>query len=392
MSLKSALLTIQTAYLCPLMKIAVNTRFLLNDYLEGYGYFIYEVLRRIVNDHPEHEFLFIFDRPFDKRFVFGPNVKAIVAGPPARHPVLWKWWYDFRIPRLLKKHKIDVFLSCDGFCSLTTKVPQCLVVHDLSFIHYPSFINKSHLLFYRHFTPKFLEKAKAIATVSAFSKKDIVNQYKINEEKISVVYSAAKAIFKPVDNTVKEQTRDKYTAGKNYFVYAGAIHPRKNLMQLLKAFSVFKKRQKSNWKLLLAGRLAWKYEKFKESLKTYKYRDDVVLTGYVEEQELVNIIASAYAMVYPSVFEGFGVPVIEAMRCHVPVITSVNSSMQEIAADGAIFANPADHADMADKMMLLYKDESLRNRLIQKGIEREKEFNWDKTAELLWQAVLKCRS
>jgi glycosyltransferase involved in cell wall biosynthesis len=373
------------------MKIAVNTRFLLNDYLEGYGYFIFEVLRRLVSNHPEHEFLFIFDRPFDKRFVFAPNVKAMVAGPPARHPVLWKWWYDIRIPRLLKKHKAELFLSCDGFCSLTTKVPQCLVVHDLSFVHYPSFINKSHLLFYRHFTPKFLEKAKAIATVSAFSKKDIINHYKINEEKITVVYSAAKAIFQPVALTVKEQTRDKYTAGKNYFVYVGSIHPRKNLMQLLKAFSVFKKRQKSDWKLVLAGRLAWKYERFTESLKSYKYRDDVVLTGYVAEQELVNITGSAYAMVYPSVFEGFGVPVIEAMRCHVPVITSVNSSMQEIAGDAALFANPADHADIADKMMLIYKDESLRNRLIQKGIEREKEFSWDKTAELVWQAVLKCK-
>lgn len=392
MSLKLTFLTVHSAYLCPLMKIAVNARFLLNDYLEGYGYFIYEVLRRIVSNHPEHEFLFIFDRPFNKRFVFAHNVKAIVAGPPARHPVLWKWWYDIRIPRLLKKHKAELFLSCDGFCSLTTKVPQCLVVHDLSFIHYPSFINRSHLLYYRHFTPKFLEKAKAIATVSAFSKKDIINNYKIDEEKITVVYSAAKAIFQPVALTVKEQTRDKYTAGKNYFVYVGSIHPRKNLMQLLKAFSVFKKRQKSDWKLVLAGRLAWKYERFTESLKSYKYRDDVVLTGYVEEQELVNITGSAYAMVYPSVFEGFGVPVIEAMRCHVPVITSVNSSMQEIAGDAALFANPADHSDIADKMMLIYKDESLRNRLIQKGIEREKEFSWDKTAELLWQAFMKCKS
>jgi glycosyltransferase involved in cell wall biosynthesis len=384
-----AFLAAQTDYLCPLMKIAVNTRFLLNDYLEGYGYFIYEVLSRLVKDHPEHEFLFIFDRPFDKRFVFSSNVKAIVAGPPARHPILWKWWYDIQIPRLLKKHKADLLLSCDGFCSLTTKIPQCLVVHDLSFIHYPSFIRKSHLLFYKHFTPKFLEKAKSIATVSAFSKKDIITQYKVSEEKITVVYSAAKEIFHPVDFAIQEQTRNKYTAGKNYFVYAGAIHPRKNLMQLLKAFSVFKKRQKSDWKLVLAGRLAWKYEHFKESLKSYKYRDDVVLTGYIEEQELVNIIGSAYAMVYTSLFEGFGVPVVEAMRCRIPVVTSLNSSMQEIAVDAALFANPTDHSDIADKMMLLYKDETLRNRLIQKGIERVKEFSWVKTAELMWQAVMK---
>jgi glycosyltransferase involved in cell wall biosynthesis len=372
------------------MKIAVNTRFLLNDYLEGYGYFLNEVLSRMVMNHPEHEFIFIFDRPFDKRFIFAENVKGIVAGPPARHPVLWKWWYDIKVPLILKRYKADVFLSCDGFCSLTTKVPQCLVVHDLSFLHFPSFNKKSHLIFYKHFTPKFLDKASQVATVSEFSKNDILSKYKIAENKLSVVYSAAKEMFQPVDLTIKEETRNKYTNGKNYFLYTGSIHPRKNLTRLLKAFSVFKKRQQSDWKLVLCGRLAWKYESFKESLKSYKYRDDVVLTGYIPEDELVKITASAYAMVYPSLWEGFGVPVIEAMSCGVPVITSLNSSMQEVAGDAALFANPQEHTDIAEKMMFLYKDESLRNRLIEKGKERMKQFTWDKTSELLWQALMKC--
>jgi glycosyltransferase involved in cell wall biosynthesis len=174
-------------------------------------------------------------------------------------------------------------------------------------------------------------------------------------------------------------------------VYAGAIHPRKNLLHLLKAFSIFKKRQQSDWKLVLAGRLAWHYENFLESLKSYKYRDDVVLTGYIEENELVNIIGSAYALVYPSVWEGFGVPVLEAMRCHVPVVTSSGSAMQEIADDAALYADPADYAEIADKMMLLYKDESLRAEMIEKGKMREREFSWDRTAELLWQTILKCK-
>ena len=159
------------------MTIGVNTRFLLQDHLEGVGYFIYETFKRITTNHPEHEFIFIFDRPFDERFVFGKNVKAVVTGPPARHPLLWKLWYDLRVPSILKKYKADVFVSCDGFCSLTTKVPQCLVLHDLAFLHHPSFIKKSHLLFYKKYTPKFLEKAKTIATVSEFSKKGIGGDY-----------------------------------------------------------------------------------------------------------------------------------------------------------------------------------------------------------------------
>jgi glycosyltransferase involved in cell wall biosynthesis len=374
------------------MKIAVNTRFLFGEYMEGYGYFQYEVLKRITGNNPGHEFLFIFDRPFDKKTVFGENVTPVVAGPPARHPLLWKWWYDVQIPSLLKKFKADVFVSCDGFCSLHTKVPQCLVIHDLSFLHYPSFIKRSHLYFYQYYTPKFLRKAKVIATVSEFSKNDILANYKTAAEKTDVVYSAAKEIFHPLDEKEKEDTRQKYTTGKNYFVYAGAIHPRKNLVQLLKAFSVFKKRQKSDWKLVLTGRLAWKYGDFLNGLKSYKYRDDVVLTGYVEEQELVKIIGSAYALVYPSVWEGFGVPVLEAMRSGVAVITSVNSPMQEIAGDAALYIDPSDHRDIADKMMLLYKDESHRAELIEKGRMREKEFSWDRTADLLWQCILKAGS
>ena len=371
------------------MVIAVNTRFLLTDYLEGYGNFIYETFKRITQNHPEHQFIFIFDRPYDERFVFGKNVKAVVTGPAARHPLLWKLWYDIKVPAVLRKYKADVFVSCDGFCSLRTKVPQCLVVHDLAFLHYPSFIKKSHLLFYKRYTPKFLTKAISVATVSEFSRQDIITQYKTDATKIDVVFNGVKAIFQPVSDEDKAATKNKYTDGKEYFVYAGAIHPRKNLMNLLKAFSVFKKRQQTNMKLVLAGRLAWKYESFKEKLKSFKYRNDVVMTGYVDDKELFQLIGSAYGMVYPSLLEGFGVPVLEAMQCDVPVITSANSSMQEIAKDAALYVDANSHNNIADKMMLLYKDENLRKELILKGRQIAKQYNWDKTADLLWQNILK---
>lgn len=374
------------------MRIAVNTRFLLKDYLEGYGYFLYETWKRITIAHPEHQFIFIFDRPFDKRFVFSDNITTVVTGPPARHPLLWKLWYDVRVPAVLKKYKADVFVSCDGFCSLSTSVPQCLVVHDLSYLHYPSFIPRSHLFYFKRYVPRFLAKAGSIATVSDFSRNDILHQYPVSEEKISVVYSAAKDIFLPLPADKKQEIRDAYTDGREFFCYTGAIHPRKNLLNLLKAFSVFKKRQKSNIKMVLAGRLAWKYNSFMESLKTYKYRSDVVVTGYLPEQELAALTGSAYALVYPSLWEGFGVPVLEAMRCEVPVITSSGSAMQEIAGDAALYADPQHFHELAEQMMRLYKDERLRNELVQKGKEVEKHFTWDRTARLLWNAIQKAVS
>lgn len=369
------------------MIIAVNTRFLLAGYLEGYGYFIHECFKRITHDHPEHQFIFIFDRPFDPRFVYEKNVTSVVIGPPARHPVLWKWWYDVKIPQVLKKYKADIFVSADGFCSLTTSVPQCLVIHDLAFLHHPAFIKKSHLIFYKRYTPRFLKKAGSIATVSAFTKADIHQRYKIDNEKISVVYNAAKPSFKPLTEDLKFNVKLKYTEGKEFFLYSGAIHPRKNLLNLLKGFSLFKKRLKSNFKLVIAGRLAWKYESFLKNLETYKYRHDVVLTGYLPEEELVSLTASAYALVYPSLFEGFGVPVLEAMQSGVPVITTARSAMEEIAGDAALYADVTTPFDIGEKMMNLYKDENQRDMLIQKGLQKAEEYSWQKTSTLLWQSI-----
>jgi glycosyltransferase involved in cell wall biosynthesis len=372
------------------MTIAVNTRFLLKDYLEGYGYFILESFRLLTKNHPEVDFVFIYDRPQQTDWGWGNNVKQLVVGPAARHPLLWKYWYDFKIPAALKKCGANIFVSPDGFCSMNTNIPQCLVVHDLSFLHIGEAVSAATSRYYKKNTPRFLRKATSIATVSAFSKNDILKHYPfLNPETIDVVYSAAKPIFQPIGENEKEKVKEKFTAGKEFFIYAGSIHPRKNLVNLLKAFSIFKKRQQTGMKLVLAGRLAWKYEKFLKDLSSYKYREDVIVTGYLAETDLAKLIASAYAMVYPSLHEGFGVPVLEAMQSSVPVITSKDSSMEEIAGDAALYADPYLPDSIAAQLMHIYKDESLRTQLAEKGRIRSSDFNWDRTADLLWQSILK---
>jgi glycosyltransferase involved in cell wall biosynthesis len=361
----------------------------MKDNLEGYGYFIQEVFGVITAKYPQHDFYFLFDRPFHNSFVFNQNVHPIVVAPPARHPILWKYWYDIKIPRVLKQIEADVFVSPDGFCSLTTKVPQCMVVHDLGFLHRPDAYKKSHALFYKLYTPKFLKKAMTIATVSGFSKNDLINRYKVPAEKIYIVPNAVKACFKPLGFEDRQLVKEQYTGGREYFIYVGAIHPRKNLINLLKAFSAFKKRLQSNMKLVLAGRLAWKNDEFLQLLKTYKYRDDVILTDYLPEKELARLTAAAYALVYPSLFEGFGVPVLEAMKCDVPALSSSNSSMQEVAGDAGLYFDPNSQADIADKLMLIYKDENLRKTMIEKGRAVAARYSWEHSAEMLWQAVMK---
>ncbi|RYZ23715.1 MAG: glycosyltransferase family 1 protein [Chitinophagaceae bacterium] len=371
------------------MNIAVNTRVLLKDHLEGVGYFIQEVFRRLAAAHPEHHFFFLFDRPYDEAFVFGPNVTPIVVGPKARHPVLWRIWFDLQVPIVLRRIKADVFVSPDGYASLTTRVPQCLIVHDLGFLHQPEAYKKIHLGYLRRQMPLFVRRAKHVGTVSEFSKKDIQQRYRLPDDKITVVYSAVKEGFRPLEWEERTAVKEQYTGGQEYFIYAGALQPRKNLVNLLKAFSIFKKRQKSSWKLVLAGRLAWKNDEFLKLLETYKYRADVVLTGYIEESELKRLVASAYALVYPSFFEGFGVPVLEAMKSGIPALTSENTSMAEICGEAALYFDPKEPASIAGELMHIYKDEDGRKRLIEKGFAQAAQFSWDRTANLVWSCIEK---
>lgn len=369
------------------MRIAVNTRFIVTGQLEGYGYFTKEVFFLLAHNHPEHQFIFFFDRPFDTSLVFPKNVTPVVVPPKARHALSFRWWFDVKIPLALKKYKADVFVSPDGFCSLITKVPQVVVIHDLAFIHHPKFIPTIHRIFYKRYTPLFLKKASVVATVSEFSKNDIIDQYHVDEQKIINVSSAAKTIFQPVEWDEKEAIKTEYADGCEYFIFVGGIHPRKNLLNLLKAFSMFKKRQRSNMKLLVAGRMAWDYDKITEKMETYKFRQDVKLLGYVGEAALAKLVAAAYALVFPSYFEGFGVPILEAMQSHVPVITSNTSSMTEIGEEAALYADPTDAADIADQMKRIFTNENLRSQLVEKGKLVAAKYSWQRTSELMWQAI-----
>ena len=238
--------------------------------------------------------------------------------------------------------------------------------------------------------PKFLLKAKNIVTFSQFSRLAIIEKYKTGEEKIDTVYPGVSENFKPIDESVKEQIKEKYTEGKEYFLYSGVIHPRKNLVMLLKAFSFFKKRQKSNMQLVITGQDDGSYEEFTTGLKTFKFRDEVKLLGPLPQEELILITAAAYAFVYPSLYEDFALPPLQAMQCGVPVIASNTGALPEICDEAALYANPSDFNDIAEKMMLLFKDENIKKNLAEKGILRAQEFNLEKAIGLLWLSVLKC--
>jgi glycosyltransferase involved in cell wall biosynthesis len=363
------------------MNIAINARFLLTNYMEGYGNYIYELFTRVAYLQPTNQFFLILDRPYEKKLDLPTNCKIIVVTPAARHPLLWHYWYNVKVPQCLKKIKANLFISPDGFCSLTTKVPQITVIHDLAFLQHTDAIPKSHLWYYKRYTPKFIAKSTHVVTVSEFSKADIIQNYKTKTDKIDVVYNAANALYQPLPYAMHRIIKEKYTDGKNYFICVTSIHPRKNILHLLKAFSIFKKWQKSNMKLVLIGRLAWKNNAFEKLLATYKYKEDVSVLGYLPTPEVAALVGAAYCAIYPSLMEGFGVPILEAMQCEVPLITSNNSGMLEAGGDAAFYANPNKIEEIAAQMQLVYKDENLRSEKIKLGIQHVQQFNWDISAK-----------
>ena len=171
------------------MKIAVNTRFLLKDKLEGIGIYTQEIFSRVVQLMPEHEFYFLFDRPFSEEFIFAKNITPLIVSPPARHPFLWYWWFEKSVPKVLKENNIDLFISPDGYASLNTSVPQIITIHDLGFEHFPMHTPFLVRNYYKYFTPKYCKKASKILAVSQFTKQDIAERYGIDKQKIEVVYN-----------------------------------------------------------------------------------------------------------------------------------------------------------------------------------------------------------
>lgn len=365
-------------------KIVVNTRFLIKNKLEGIGLFTYESLKRMTQAHPEVDFTFLFDRYYEEEFLFGPNVMPMVILPPARHPLLWYWWFERELPNWMKENPQDLFLSTDSFGCLKTDIPQVLVMHDLSFEHYKDQVPWLTRRYYEHFIPRYAHKAARIATVSEFSKQDIVKHYGIPPDKIDVVYNGAKEVYQPAEDSTKKRVKQEYSGGKNYFVYVGSIHPRKNIGNLLLAFERFKNETGSDFELLLVGRKAWDFKVVERIHASMKYREDVRFLGHIPSEELGEIVASAFAMVYVSLFEGFGIPIVEAMSCQVPVITSNVTSMPEAAGDAALLVNPLSVEEIAAAMKRLREDEALRQSLIEKGKEQITKFSWELTARKLW--------
>ncbi len=369
------------------MNIAVNCRLLQREKLEGIGWFMYESLKRITVDHPEHQFFFIFDRKYDEEFIFSDNIHPIIAGPPTRHPLLWYYWMEFTIPSVLKKVEADLFFSPDGYLSLRSGVPSVPVIHDINFAHRPKDLPFWTRKYYNYFFPKFAGRAKRICTVSEFSKNDLNKTYGVDLSLIDVVYNGANPKYLPIEENKKQIARDKYTEGKPYFLFIGSLHPRKNLNNLIKAYDKFVEKTGSDIKLVIVGAAMWRNTKSFRDLIGPHNESRVIFTGRLDQEELGSVLASAFALTFVPWFEGFGIPVLEAMYVQLPVLTSTETSLPEVGGEAALYAYPNDIEEIASKMEIIVSNNEIRNNLITRGKEQKLKFSWDKTAEKVWKSL-----
>ena len=371
------------------MVIVVNTRLLVPDRLDGIGRFTFETLQRITQAQPNSHFVFLFDRKIHEDFIFSENITPVKLFPPARRPWLFNAWLNYSVAGVLRDLQPALFLSPDGFLPLKGKTPCLPVIHDLNFEHYPEDLPVNIKNWYKKKFPLFANRATRIATVSAFSKNDIVSKYNIEKNKIDVVYNGAAHGFQPLTEVQILETRKKITGGAPYFLYIGALHPRKNLERLVRAYGEFRRKNDSQTKLVIAGENYWKYSGLQNAIDSVPNKNEIIFTGRLPETELYLLTGAALALTYVPYFEGFGIPIIEAMACDIPVITSNVTAMPEVGGDAVLYVDPFSEESISSALALIDKDESLRNNLIAKAKIQRENFSWDKTAHALWTSIEK---
>lgn len=369
------------------MRIAINTRLLVRGKMDGIGWFTYETTRRIVQAHPEHTFYLLFDRRPDPMFLFGDNAVPVVLCPQARHPVLWWVFFELAVPMALKRYHVDLYLTPDGFMPLRPKVPTLTVIHDINFEHADDNLRRSHQRYMKYFFPRFARIATRIATVSSYSKQDISSTYNIDSKKIDVVYDGAHDGYRPHTEEEKATTRQRFTDGKPYIIFISTILKRKNLANLLLAFDRVKDMDTRGLKLVVVGNRVWWQDELEVAYNGMRHQQDVLMFGHVEPDSLSALLSASEALVYPSYFEGFGIPILEAMYAETAVVASHTTSMPEVGGDAVLYTDPANPDDIAHAIRQL-ENNSLRDALIAKGRLQREKFSWDKTADLLWQSIL----
>ena len=345
----------------------------------GSGKYAFELLRQF-SQNKEHQFMvYLKEKPLPDLPNEAQNFKYMVFGPR-------KMWTQFALPiKLTLSSKLDVFFSLGHYGPRFSKVRYCITIFDLSYLHYPNLFNRDDLYQLKNWSSYSIKNSAHIFAISQSTKNDIVHSYGVNPSKVTVTHMGYdERRFKPQSKAKITKAKKKYKIEGDYIIFVGTLQPRKNIERLIEAFHKLVRNPKfefRNYQLVIVGRRGWLYDSILEIVKKINIEDKVTFTGYVSDPDLSALISGAKAYVLPSLWEGFGIPVIEAQACGTPAVVSNTSSLPEVVGNSAVLVDPENVNSIADGIKKVLTNEELRRDLIKKGYANAKRFSWQKCAQ-----------
>lgn len=361
------------------MRIGIDAH-AIGSQLTGNETYIKNLILALAEIDQDNEYILFFTRPdvakqWEHRF---PNVHVRVVRPHTPYVRI-----PLSLPIVLFGVGVDL-LHVQYTAPPMCRVPFVVTIHDLSFEHFPQFFTPKERFFFKRTIPRTARRAVKVLTVSEFSRRDLIQTYGLPPEKVVVTPNGVGAEFRPIrDEVVLKNLKKKYGIEREYLLSVGNLQPRKNLARLIKVYTRLRDSVEDfRCQLVLVGRRAWLYKHIFHEAHQSQYRGDVILTDYVPEADLPGLYSGALAFVYPSIFEGFGLPVLEAMACGTPVITSNSSSLPEVVGQAGLMVDPFDEEALARAILRVVEDAQLRAQLSAQGWRQAAKFSWRRTAEL----------
>ncbi len=360
------------------LNIGINIRFIQTT-ISGIGKYVLELVKGLAKVDTTNKYtLYEYGHTQVVKPAENKNITYVVPSFYSSSRTMRIFWEQFFFPWYLKKNRIDIFHGPSFMLPVINSCKSIITVHDLTFIRYPESFTISTKIYYWLFFKRSLKNANMIIADSEATKKDIIKYFNIHPRKIEIIYLGVDDKFKVIKNkSLIVNVRKKYKLPESFFLFTGVLSPRKNIEGALRAFSSLKTKHK----FVVVGAKGWLYKSIFDIVEKLKINEKVIFTGYIDADDLHLVYNAAEALVFPSFYEGFGLPILEAMACGCPVITSNISSMPEVAGDAAILVNPRNIEQISVAMKTIVTNRAMKIQLIKKGLIQAKKFTWEKTAK-----------
>jgi glycosyltransferase involved in cell wall biosynthesis len=348
--------------------------------------YLYPIFLVIAKENPDEEFIFLTDKNVGQLSGLPGNCKVIPVNPALKNGLLMHYWYNFKLPSILKKHSVSALITETSVCCLRTNIPQCLLLKDITFLQKKKQFSNEYSFYIKKLFTRFIHKSASVLVAENFMMTKLVLKYPSLQQKISFAGHGLSGFYQPMQPGKREARLGEYTEGYEYFICDCSPVTLPHVVTVLKAYSIFKKRLKSNLRLILLLRDVTAEECVMD-FKNYKYRHEVKFISHQSEDVTASLIAAAYAFIHLPTEVLTGTWGLNAMECGVPLLTFDNTDAKTLYGDAALYTL-SNEKSLADNMMLLYKDETLRNEYIKKGNALAEGYNWPGAAHRAWQTIL----